>query len=84
MEVVIQKTSRKEQEIASKSEQAEKKMIKPILYHSFEEKKQIERDLFVTMPTEKRNALAVELMSIFHNPAEPKKRKTSKKPSAKR
>lgn len=65
-------------------EQTEKKMIKPILYHSFEEKKQIERDLFATMPTEERNALAVELMSIFHNPAETRKRKTSKKPSAKR
>lgn len=64
-------------------EPVEKKMIKPILYHSFEEKEQIERDLFATMPTEKRKALAVELMSIFHTPVEVKKRKTSKKPSAK-
>jgi antitoxin HigA-1 len=62
----------------------EKKMIKPILYHSFEEKEQIERDLFATMPEEKRKALAVELMSIFHTPVEARKRKTSKKASAKR
>ena len=60
------------------------KMIKPILYHSFEEKKQIERNLFATMPKEKRKALAVELMSIFHTPVEAKKRKTSKKTSVKR
>lgn len=62
----------------------EKKMIKPILYHSFEEKEQIERDLLATMPEEKRKALAVELMSIFHRPAEPTKRKRSKKSSNKR
>ncbi|MEO5601733.1 MAG: excisionase family DNA-binding protein [Cyclobacteriaceae bacterium] len=65
-------------------EPVEKKMIKPILYHSFEEKEQIERDLLATMPEEKRKALAVELMSIFHRPAEPTKRKRSKKPSNKR
>lgn len=72
------------QDLKLGNEPVEKKMIKPILYHSFEEKEQIERDLFATMPTEKRKALSVELMSIFHTPAEAKKRKTSKKPSAKR
>lgn len=49
------------------------KKIKPIVYHSFEEKEQIEKELLATMPDEKRNATAVSLMSIFHKPAGRKK-----------
>lgn len=52
---------------------AKKQLIKPILYHSFEEKAQIEKELLATMPEEKRNAIAVSLMSIFHQPARRKK-----------
>ena len=44
------------------------KKIKPIVYHSFEEKEQIEKELLATMPDEKRNVIAVSLMSIFHKP----------------
>jgi hypothetical protein len=43
------------------------KKIKPILYHSFEEKEKIERELMEQIPYEKRKALAKELMDIFHN-----------------
>ena len=60
--------------------------IKPILYHSFEEKKKLEKDLFRSMPKEKRKRLAMELMSIFHTPKKTKKRtskKSLKKPSDK-
>lgn len=83
-EVSVKTLAEQPQEINLDGEQMEKKMIKPILYHSFEEKKQIERELFAAMPTEKRNALAAELMSIFHTPTETKKRKGSKKSPAKR
>ena len=57
------------------------KKIKPIIYHSFEEKEQIEKELLATMTDEKRNAIAVSLMSIFHQPAGTKKpaRKRSNK-----
>jgi hypothetical protein len=44
------------------------KKIKPILYHSFEEKEKIERELMAQIPYEKRKALAKELMDIFYNP----------------
>lgn len=49
------------------------KKIKPIVYHSFEEKEQIEKELLATMPGEKRNAIAASLMSIFHQPGARKK-----------
>ena len=42
------------------------KKIKPILYHSFEEKKKLESKLFQSMPKEKRERLSKELMSIFN------------------
>lgn len=69
------------QELNLGYEPAEKKLIKPILYHSFEEKEQIEKELLAAMPDEKRNAVAVSLMSIFHQPAGRKKpaRKRSRK-----
>ena len=44
------------------------KRIKPILYHSFEEKENIERELMEQIPYDNRKALAKELMDIFHNP----------------
>lgn len=65
-------------------ESHEKKMIKPIIYHSFEEKEQIEKDLLATMPEEKRKAMAVSLMSIFHTPAGGRRKKSSGKSSIKR
>lgn len=49
------------------------KKIKPIVYHSFEEKEQIEKELLTTIPDEKRNGIAASLMSIFHQPARRKK-----------
>lgn len=54
-------------------EHKNEKKIKPIVYHSFEEKAQIEKELLATIPDEKRNAIAVSLMSIFHQPAGRKK-----------
>ena len=42
------------------------KKIKPILYHSYEEKKKIEKELMAQIPYEKRKALAKELMDIFY------------------
>jgi hypothetical protein len=42
-------------------------MIKPIIYHSFEENEKIEKDLMAQIPYEKRKAVAKELMSIFYN-----------------
>jgi plasmid maintenance system antidote protein VapI len=58
------------------------KKIKPIVYHTFEEKEQIEKDLLATIPEEKRNAIAVSLMSIFHKPAI--RKRSVRKPSIKR
>lgn len=49
------------------------KKIKPIVYHSFEEKARIEKELLTTILDEKRRAIAVSLMSIFHQPAGRKK-----------
>lgn len=65
-------------------EPAEMKLIKPILYHSFEQKEQIERELLAKMPAKKRKAVAASLMSIFHTPASEKKRKSTKKSSVRR
>jgi hypothetical protein len=42
-------------------------MIKPIIYHSFEEKEKIEKELRAQIPIEKRKGVAKELMSIFYN-----------------
>jgi hypothetical protein len=39
--------------------------IKPILYHSFEEKKKIEKELMAQIPYEKRKAMAEELNVNF-------------------
>lgn len=52
--------------------------IKPILYHSFEEKEKLEKDLLRAIPEEKRNRLATELMSIFHTPKKARKSRIKK------
>jgi transcriptional regulator with XRE-family HTH domain len=57
--------------------------IKPIIYHSFEEKEQLEKDLMAAMPEEKRNAVAVSLMAIFHTPARGRRKKNLNQSSKK-
>ena len=42
-------------------------MIKPIVYHSFEDKAKLEKELMAQIPYEKRKALAKELAFIFYN-----------------
>ena len=42
-------------------------MIKPIVYHSFEEKEKLEKELMAQIPYEKRKSAAKVLMSIFYN-----------------
>lgn len=59
------------------------KKIKPILYHSYEEKKKIEQELMAQIPYEKRKALAKELMDIFYNPPMDKSSNRSLKRSKK-
>jgi transcriptional regulator with XRE-family HTH domain len=46
--------------------------IKPIIYHTFAEKEQLEKKLFAKMPEEKRRAVAASLMSMFHKPTKKK------------
>jgi len=57
--------------------------IKPIIYHSFEEKEQLEKHLMAAMPEEKRNAVAVSLMAIFHTPARGRRKKNLNQSSKK-
>jgi len=59
------------------------KKIKPILYHSYGEKKEIEKELMAQIPYEKRKALAKELMDIFYNPPTDKSSNRSLKRSKK-
>lgn len=42
-------------------------MIKPIVYHSFEEKEVLEKKLLADIPVEKRLSVSKALMSIFYN-----------------
>jgi hypothetical protein len=51
-------------------------MIKPILYHSFEEKELLEKKLMATIPHEKRLSASQALMDIFFS-SEKKRKKTS-------
>lgn len=44
-------------------------MIKPILYHSFEEKESLEREIMASIPTEKKESVAKTLVNIFSNTA---------------
>jgi len=44
-------------------------MIKPIVYHSIEEKEALEEKLMAAIPVEKRKSAATELMNIFYKPA---------------
>lgn len=54
-------------------------MIKPIIYHSFEEKEKLEKELMSQIPYEKRKAVAKELMTIFYNPSSEKSSANSSK-----
>jgi hypothetical protein len=49
-------------------------MIKPILYHSFEEKEILERDLMLRIPLDKRKSVSQTLAAIFSAPGEKAKR----------
>jgi hypothetical protein len=42
-------------------------MIKPIVYHSFEEKEVLERELNASIPFKKRLHMSKTLMDIFYN-----------------
>lgn len=57
-------------------------MIKPIIYHSFQEKQKIEQELLAQIPIEKE-AVAKELMSIFYNASRKKSAANSPKPRKK-
>jgi len=52
-------------------------MIKPIIYHTIEEKKVLERKLMATIPPEKRAVSAKALMDIFYR--KPKGRPKARK-----
>jgi hypothetical protein len=54
-------------------------MIKPILYHNFEEKKLLERKLMAIIPKDKRLSASEALMNIFHK-SKKKKRTSESKP----
>jgi hypothetical protein len=41
-------------------------MIKPIVYHSFEEKEMLEKKLMANIPLRKRRAVSLALMGIFY------------------
>jgi hypothetical protein len=41
-------------------------MIKPIVYHSFEEKEILERELMAIIPIKRRRLVAKALMDIFY------------------
>ncbi len=56
-------------------------MIKPILYHSFEEKAILERQLLADVPQEKRMADAKALMDIFYKAGEDSRKSHLKKKS---
>jgi hypothetical protein len=60
-------------------------MIKPIIYHSFEEKELLERQLLAGVSKKKRLADAKALMDVFYATREVplKDRKKSKKQHAK-
>ena len=54
-------------------------MIKPILYHNFEEKEVLERKLMAIIPQDKRLSASEALMNIFYKSK--KKKSTSKSKS---
>lgn len=47
-------------------------MIKPIVYHSFEEKEALERELMASVPSKKRASASKALMSVFSRPVKKK------------
>jgi len=48
-------------------------MIKPIVYHSFQEKELLEKKLMNDMPLRKRQSVSKALISIFYNPGKKSK-----------
>jgi transcriptional regulator with XRE-family HTH domain len=48
--------------------------IRPLIYHSFEEKRQLEKNLSRATSKAKRKAVSLSLMSIFHDLGEQSKR----------
>jgi hypothetical protein len=54
-------------------------MIKPIVYHNFEEKELLEKKLMAIIPQDKRQSASEALMSIFYTSK--KKRSPSKSKS---
>lgn len=44
-------------------------MIKPIVYHSFEEREILEKEINAKVPVEKRLAISKALMGIFYRAA---------------
>ncbi|MBL0743493.1 hypothetical protein [Chryseolinea lacunae] len=55
------------------------KLIKPIVYHSIEEKEALEKALMASIPEEKRASASKALMDIFARPEE--KRSVTKLPN---
>jgi hypothetical protein len=43
-------------------------MIKPIVYHNFEEKEALEKELMAAIPEKKRASASKALMDIFSRP----------------
>lgn len=56
-------------------------MIKPIVYHDFDEKELLEKKLMAVIPEEKRLSASEALMNIFYNSK--RKKKSSSKPKSK-
>lgn len=55
-------------------------MIKPIVYHNFDEKVLLEKKLMAVIPEEKRLSASEALMNIFYS-SKRKKKSTSKSKS---
>ena len=55
-------------------------MIKPILYHNFDEKELLEKKLMAVIPKDKRQSASEALMKIFYT-SKKKKRSPSKSKS---
>lgn len=54
-------------------------MIKPIVYHSFEEKEALERELMPRIPLKRRRLISKALMDIFYNASRKKAKPQAKK-----
>ena len=52
-------------------------MIKPIVYHSFEEKEILAKKLIADIPVEKRLSVSKALMDIFYNAGKEKQSRSN-------